>query len=317
MRVLPIEATVTMALLFAAGAVFCVPTLAFRPWPEVWIGGVVFNFVSASTTAGILLLSRHHVGERVRSAVLVLGIVDVAIALSVGGGGVATALYASLYVWIGVYLALEFSGRQIVAYLGLAAVTGAISLALVCESAEAFTIGLTTVVSTVAATTAVAVLARRIKTLAACDALTGVANRRSLQEHVEKLESQRQKRPVAVVVLDLDGFKTVNDQFGHAAGDSLLVDATACWRSMLRPSDLLARVGGDEFVVVLDDCDVDRARIVAHRLARATPRPVTASVGVACSDGRSPLELLIANADAAVYRSKAEGGAKVTMGSSA
>ena len=312
-RVLPVEATVAMVVLFGAGALFCIPTLLFSPWTEVWVEGVAFNFVSAGVTATLLYLARHRLGARARAAVLVLGILDVAFALVLGGGGPGTALYSTLYVWIGVYLALEFPTRQIVGYLSLAGATGAVSLALVCSAPAAWTIGLTTAVSTVAVTTVVAVLARRIKSMAASDSLTGVANRRALQDHIDALSSRRQAVPVAAVVLDLDGFKEVNDRLGHAAGDSLLVDAAAVWASMLRPSDLLARVGGDEFVAVLDDCDADRASIVAHRLARATPRPVTASVGIACSAGGDPLDLLIAAADQAVYRSKADGGAAVTM----
>ncbi|UDY37633.1 GGDEF domain-containing protein [Dermatobacter hominis] len=312
-RALPVEATVAMAALFAAGALLCIPTLAFHPWPEVRTAGVAFNFASAVATATVLYVGRHRVGSRVRAAVLVLGIFDVAFALYLGDGGPATALYSVLYVWIGVYLALEFATRQIVGYLALSAASGAAALAFVCEPAAAVTIGTTTVVSTAAATVVVAMLARRIKAMAAVDPLTGAANRRALADHISVLSARRHRRPVAVIVLDLDGFKHVNDRFGHAAGDSLLVDAAACWSAMLRPGDLLARSGGDEFVVVLDGCDEDRAVLVANRLARATPGPVTASVGIACSDSCESLELLMAAADQAAYRSKADGGAKVTM----
>ena len=303
-----------MAALFAAGALLCIPTLAFHPWPEVRAAGVAFNFVSATATAVVLYVGRHHIGSRIRSGVLVLGIFDVAFALLLGDGGPATALYAVLYVWIGVYLALEFRTRQILAYLALAAITGASALAVVCDLAAALTIGATTVVSTAAATVVVALLARRIKAMAALDPLTGAANRRALADHIGALGTRRRAAPVAVVVLDLAGFNDVNDRLGHAAGDGLLVDAVRCWSSLLRPGDLLARIGGDEFVVVLDGCDSERATIVANRLARATPRPVTASVGIACDDGHGSLELLMAAADQAAYRSKADGGAKVTMG---
>lgn len=178
-RILPVEASVAMAVLFAAGALFCLPTLVFRPWDEVWLGGVVFNFLSASVTAVALFLARRHVGPRVRAAVLVLGILDVAFALVLGGGGPATALYAVLYVWIGVYVAVELPVRQIAGYLALAAVTGAVALGLVCDMRSALTIGLTTLVSTIAATVVVAMLAERIKSLAVIDPLTGVANRRA------------------------------------------------------------------------------------------------------------------------------------------
>ncbi len=302
-----------MAFLFAAGALLCIPVLVFHPWPEVEVGGVAFNFASALTTAIVLYVARRRIGQRMRAGVLVLGIFDVAFALYLGGGGPGTALYAVLYVWIGVYLAIEFPTREVVGFLALASITGAASLLAVCDLAAAATIGTTTMVSTAAATVVVAVLARRIKAMAAVDPLTGAANRRALADHIGALSARRKLRGVAVIVLDLDGFKDVNDKLGHSAGDGLLIDAVACWSSLLRPGDLLARIGGDEFVVVLDDCDEQRATIVANRLARATPRPVTASVGIACADPDGSLELLMAAADQAAYRSKADGGAKVTM----
>jgi diguanylate cyclase (GGDEF)-like protein len=301
-----------MAALFAAGSLFCVPTLVLRPWPEVWIAGVAFNCVSAGVTATLLFVFRRRVGQLLRHLAIVVGIVDTAIALAIGGGGSATSLYAVLYVWIGLYLGLEFAPRVVAVYLGIAAITGGTVLAIVCKPAAAVTIGLTTMVSMASATVIAGYLSARIKSLAVRDPLTGVANRRLLEEHLARLESRRRPRPMAIITIDLDGFKRVNDNMGHAAGDALLVDAAACWSSLLRPEDLLARVGGDEFVVVLDDCDQERAQIVGHRLARATPRPVTASVGIACSDGSGSLDMQLGVADEAAYRSKAQGGATVT-----
>ncbi len=309
---LPVESTVALAALFGAGAIFCLPTLAFRPWSEVHLGWVAFNCASATATSILLFTFRRHVGPLLRHLVVVVGLVDIAIALAIGGGGPATALYAVLYLWIGIYLGLEFTPRAAAGYLGLAAASGGAVLAAVCEPAAALTIGLTTVVSTGAGTIVAIYLSARIKSLAVKDPLTGVANRRLLEEHLDRLSRRRNPRPTAIITIDLDGFKAVNDEMGHAAGDALLVDAAACWSSLLRPEDLIARVGGDEFVVVLDDCDEERAQIVGHRLARATPRPVTASVGISCSDGTGPLDMQLGMADEAAYRSKARGGATVT-----
>lgn len=309
---LSVESTLALAALFAAGSLFCVPTLVLRPWPEVWLAGVTFNCISAGLTAALLYTFRRRIGPTLRHVAIVVGIVDIAIALAIGGGGAGTALYAVLYVWIGVYLGLEFAPRTVAIYLSIAAVTGGAVLASVCTPAAALTIGLTTVISTGSATIVAGYLSARIKSLAARDPLTGLANRRVLDEHLACLESRRNPRPIAIVAIDLDGFKTVNDQLGHAAGDTLLIDAASCWSSLLRPEDLLARVGGDEFVAVLDDCDEERAQIVGHRLARATPRPATASIGISCSDGSGPLDMQLAVADDAAYRSKAEGGATIT-----
>lgn len=309
---LAVESTLALAALFGAGAVFCIPSLVFQPWPEVMYGWVAFNCASAAVTSALLFAFRDRVTPLLRHLVILLGLGDIACGLVVGGGGAATALYAVLYVWIGVYLGLELTPRAAAGYLSLAAASGGTVLAVVCEPLAALTIGLTTVVSTIAGTLVAMYLSARIKSLAVKDPLTGVANRRLLQEHLERLAARRKPRPVAIITIDLDGFKRVNDEMGHAAGDALLVDAAACWASLLRPEDLLARVGGDEFVVVLDDCDQERAQIVGHRLARATPRPVTASVGISCSDGTGPLDMQMGMADEAAYQSKARGGATVT-----
>lgn len=307
-----VESTLALAALFAAGSLFCVPTLVLRPWPEVWLEGVAFNCVSAGVTAALLYVFRYRIGSKLRHVALVVGMINIAIALFIGGGGAATALYAVLYVWIGVYLGFELAPRVVAAYLCFATITGGAVLAHLYTPTAALTVGLTTIISTVAATVVAAYLSAKIKSLAARDPLTGLANRRALDEHLARLEQRRHQHPVAIITMDLDDFKGVNDQMGHAAGDTLLVDAASCWSSLLRPEDLLARVGGDEFVVVLDDCDEDRAGIIGHRLARATPRPVTASIGISCSCGSGPLELQLAVADEAAYRSKAEGGATVT-----
>ncbi len=112
-----------------------------------------------------------------------------------------------------------------------------------------------------------------------------------------------------MVALDLDGFKAVNDTAGHAAGDAVLMAAAAAWVRRLRPGDVLARVGGDEFVAVMPDCDLAEAQHVARRLVDATPQPVTVSVGLAYSSGAEDPVALLAEADEGVYRSKRSGGA--------
>ncbi|WP_343057038.1 bifunctional diguanylate cyclase/phosphodiesterase [Chthonobacter rhizosphaerae] len=148
------------------------------------------------------------------------------------------------------------------------------------------------------------------------DALTGLPNRRYLTQYLGELE-QVGGTPVAVLHLDLDRFKQINDTLGHAAGDAVLLHAASVMRDVFRQADFVARIGGDEFVAVLVERDVE---VVAARLAdalvTAMKRPVLheghhcrlgISVGIAVSaDGRSSRRLLV-DADIALYRAKNRG----------
>jgi diguanylate cyclase (GGDEF)-like protein len=148
-------------------------------------------------------------------------------------------------------------------------------------------------------------LQRELEHLANHDPLTGVANRRQLPRHLERLlESARQTgEPLCLIALDLDRFKAFNDRNGHAAGDRLLKASTSAWISVLRSADMITRLGGDEFLVVLPDCPAGNARRIAKRLASAMPGGETCSFGVVCWHGQTADELLHA-ADTALYEAK-------------
>ena len=158
--------------------------------------------------------------------------------------------------------------------------------------------------------------------LADRDPLTGFYNHRFLHERMgeEVVRSQRGRRPLSVLMLDLDDFKLVNDTFGHLFGDRVLTWAAEVIRSTLRLSDIAARYGGDEFALILPDTDADEARRAAERILEAFrerpfvgeqrgPVPIAASIGVATfpADGRTGTEL-IAAADAPSTRSSAVAG---------
>jgi diguanylate cyclase (GGDEF)-like protein/PAS domain S-box-containing protein len=152
------------------------------------------------------------------------------------------------------------------------------------------------------------------------DALTGLPNRTLLRDSLERacLLATRDGSPVALLFLDLDNFKTVNDSLGHGIGDDLLVAVAARLLGCLRPGDLAARLGGDEFAVVLTgSADIRAARDVATRITEALRQPFTvgtadvvlgASTGIALAGAgiHSPDDML-RNADAAMYAAKALG----------
>jgi diguanylate cyclase (GGDEF)-like protein len=153
-------------------------------------------------------------------------------------------------------------------------------------------------------------LVGRLRNLALHDALTGLANRRLLEEILTfRINNARHDgRRFSVAAIDLDGLKRVNDNEGHAAGDQLLKSAAAGWTSALRAGDSLARIGGDEFVLVLSDADLDAAKSALQRLRDATPH-VAFSAGVACWTGQ-PLDELLRRADAGLYAAKKTGGGR-------
>jgi diguanylate cyclase (GGDEF)-like protein len=168
-------------------------------------------------------------------------------------------------------------------------------------------------------------LAARATEAAATDGLTGCANRRALeaQVRIELAHAARQARPTALLVLDLDHFKRLNDAYGHATGDAVLVEAARIFRACVRPGDLVARYGGEEFCVLLREANLDSAQVAAERLCQALRTlhfevqgvavPVRASCGVAASEtgGAESWESLFRRADAALYRAKLEGRDRV------
>ncbi len=154
---------------------------------------------------------------------------------------------------------------------------------------------------------------------AATDPLTGAANRRSLDARVRSLVADGV--PFALAIADLDHFKRVNDELGHDAGDRLLRTFSEAMRRTLRPDDLIARFGGDEFVMVIASCDVDQATSVLDRARRELARGLelaglpaaTASFGVADSSVGRTLSAVLGAADAALLEAKRAGRDRVQL----
>jgi diguanylate cyclase (GGDEF)-like protein len=148
-----------------------------------------------------------------------------------------------------------------------------------------------------------------LETAALTDALTGLPNRRAFDSQLERelVRAARRRTPVCVGMLDLDHFKRFNDSHGHAGGDRLLREAGARWSGELRGSDLLARHGGDEFTLLLPDCEEPDGLALVERLRAATPPGQTVSTGLAAWDGEETAAEVLARADAALYEAKAAG----------
>ncbi len=150
--------------------------------------------------------------------------------------------------------------------------------------------------------------ATRLRDLALEDPLTGLPNRRALETRVATAmqHSARERQPLTVAMLDLDFFKNFNDEYGHLAGDQLLKGVAAAWSAQLRGTDTLARVGGEEFVLVLNDVDLNQAELVVRKLCEVTPLGQTFSAGLSQWIGET-IDELLAKADVAMYEAKRGG----------
>lgn len=155
------------------------------------------------------------------------------------------------------------------------------------------------------------------------DPLTGLYNRRYLETMLERELAlhRRADRPLCLLMLDVDGFKAINDRHGHAAGDAVLAELAAAFRRELRASDLAVRLGGDEFLVVLPDAKPEQAAAIAERLRSALEAKAfaemsdgcaTVSIGVCqAGEGTAGMAALLKTADQALYRAKQEGRNRV------
>jgi len=149
----------------------------------------------------------------------------------------------------------------------------------------------------------------RLTVLARTDPLTDLSNRRAWQDELarELARAERAGERLSIGMIDLDELKAFNDRYGHSAGDRLLLTAAARWRRRLRLTDLIARIGGDEFAVTLPGCGLSEATALGDELRRALPDGLTCSIGVAEWSAGETAEALFDRADRALYVAKGEG----------
>ncbi len=165
----------------------------------------------------------------------------------------------------------------------------------------------------------------RLRALSETDPLTGTLNRRSFVEAATRELSlaQRHCLPTSIVLMDFDHFKEVNDRYGHAAGDQALVHAIEIIRGVIRESDVLARFGGEEFILLLPHTAQDGAQSLSSRILREVQRTpidlpeaqlsITLSAGsVTCETSETPLDLMMSRADELLYKSKQLGRNRCT-----
>jgi len=162
---------------------------------------------------------------------------------------------------------------------------------------------------------------RLLEQEAVTDALTGLHNRRWLDQHLPRLVARhvRAGRPLSLLLLDIDHFKRFNDELGHAAGDAVLATVAQTVSVQVRPTDLAARYGGEELVVVLPDTPLEGGRVAAERVrirvaaarAKEVDRSVTVSIGLATLQPEEDASALLRRADEKLYLAKSRGRNRV------
>jgi diguanylate cyclase (GGDEF)-like protein len=248
------------------------------------------------------------------------------VSAAVVASGEADTPFILLYIWIAIEGWYFLRPRGAGAVTAVSVLASAAAMAVVARPEDnAMTWWLMVAGTTVTVAALAAVLRLRADRLVATladaashDALTGVLNRTGFQRHAdaEMTRACRYDLPLAIVIADLDHFKAVNDTFGHGSGDGALAAFADLCRAQMRPHDRIARVGGEEFVLLLPHTDRSGAVAAAERLRHAmhthlaSPdgKPITASFGVAAHphDG-SDVEMLLGNADRALYAAKSLG----------
>src|SRR5664280_140331 len=163
-----------------------------------------------------------------------------------------------------------------------------------------------------------------LERMALSDSLTGLANRTLLNDRIQQAvaRAERGAQPPAVLLLDLDEFKTINDSLGHGAGDAVLVEVARRLTSVIRDTDTVARFGGDEFAILMPDATEEQALRVAQRALKALRLPVTigdravwalASIGLRFGSHSQTAEILLRDADTAMYAAKARGRGNIQV----
>jgi diguanylate cyclase (GGDEF)-like protein len=291
-----------LALVHALAGIFCFAGAAWPMSPDTPVG---LAWVLGGTGLGTATLV-WAVGARSRVVLhAALALLTVLVALLAARSATAVGIVGlgPVLICLGLYAAHFFSLGAARAHMGAAAVL--VSLGVVLAEPAGFALPWTiAVVAACVLTEAEGRLTARLRQAATTDPLTGLANRRAWTAEATRslAGARRAGEPITVAVLDLDGFKEVNDRLGHSGGDALLRALTAQWSARLRTSDLLGRYGGDEFVLCLPGTDATGAQEVLDRLAEDAP--ASWSVGTATAAEGDSLATLLQRADTALYRDK-------------
>jgi diguanylate cyclase (GGDEF)-like protein len=294
------------------------------------------GFLGAGCVSALIAVYLHFRASRVSLRTLeglgylLTALISACVYFSGEGKGAPATDTEMLYLWIAIYATYFFPLRQVIFQLGFLAVAYGVVLAGSAD-ASVFAVRWVQTVGTLVVTgilvqalrNRVGELVHRLSDAARTDALTGLRNRRAFEETIdaEVGRASRGRRPLTVLVGDLDHFKAVNDRFGHPAGDAALVRVSQLLTSVRREIDPVSRTGGEEFALILPDTAEQEAYLVSERLRTAVERafaeeavPLTMSFGLASfPDHGTTADDLLAAADQALYTAKELGRNRTVM----
>ena len=257
---------------------------------------------------------------RVVYALAALGGIPALTLMQSYSGGVSSG-YSILLVMAMIWFGLQATDRELLA--GAAILVACAYLPMLMLGPPAFPVdwGAATLLVLISSSVALTLrtlaremqrLTRQLRNEAVIDDLTGLLNRRGWRRMaVSELErAGRSSRPIALVTIDLDHFKQLNDAFGHERGDRALRETAARLQATFRAGDIVARIGGDEFVALLTNSTLEGALGAIERMRDGTAEQAGISAGIAIWDGEEDLRGLMHRADRALYDAKSEGGGR-------
>lgn len=300
------------ALLWGIGAAIALAASFLPHGPRVdvsgWIGLAVF--------AAVVAVTELLIGERLpvwpNYVTQVLSLVGISVGVVFAHHSALAFAICSLYLLPTIYAASNYPSWLLALYL---LVQSGVSAAVLLTSGVPGAVAGWVAMAGTAATVGLVVHVQQdaLKVAAATDPLTGLANRRAFEPVLarELARCERLGHPLSVAIIDLDRFKEVNDALGHQAGDRVLAETSRAWTTALRPFDVLARAGGDEFVLMLPSTGGGQAVEILGRLTRASSQGFSA--GVAEAGPGSRVEDMLRRADDACYEAKRRGRGQIAV----
>lgn len=304
-----------MSLLWAVGGAVCLLIAVLPHPPKMDVTVVAVLGATAPPVAAAIWFLRERLPAWSTHPLLLAGTGIVTVLVSVGGGRSASVSFSFFYLWVVMYALLFFSPVTAAAQIAVAAVAyGAVTASLSSTAASFSAVEPLTLIGVIGTCGVVVVSLARARENNEVDPLTRAANRRGLDRALDAalVQAAAREEPFVLAFLDIDHFKEINDGQGHQAGDEVLVRLADAWRKSLRAGDVLARFGGDEFVVLLPGCAPAEAFTIVERL-RAAGGGVTCSVGAAGWQHGDSASMLLTRADAALYEAKSLGRNRSVM----
>jgi len=299
----PASAATAVGLLYAFGGIGALLGAQFPMSPDLAVGLSRFLGIVCLTVAPLILTLRRRLAIAWINVALATATVLLSVLVAATGSAVGVVLPGVVYMCIAL-IAAYFSAPLQARAQACLAVGGFSAGVLLSGVPNLFVPWFVTSATVLGAAEMLRHVVTQLQEQAALDPLTGIANRAYFQLAAEReiALAGRGRTPFSVALLDLDDFKTVNDTYGHVAGDALLSELAGAWQAQLRGADLIARYGGDEFALIMPDTGHDEAINVLERLH--TAHHAQWSAGVATWDDDTDLSQLLHRADQNLYIAK-------------